>query len=288
LSGEFIAGKYRFPLDRVWLMGILNVTEDSFSGDGLLSCDAVLEKARELHAEGADILDVGGETARTNRPAISDEEEIARIVPVIERLRGEFPGTPVSLNTWRPRVADAGLRAGAAILNDMSGLSDADNARIAARHKAGLLIMHLRGRPKEDHTHVGYADVLEELLGFFREKIAIAEAHGLQKANLLLDPGLDFAKQRQDNLKVLRGLAGLVALGCPVLLANSRKTFIGQITGRPPADRDWGTLASSFWAVLQGVRFLRVHNVAIHRDALKVWEALKVSRNLKQTQLQET
>jgi dihydropteroate synthase len=254
-------------------MGILNVTEDSFSSDGSLSAGAVLEKARKLREEGADILDVGGETARTNRPAIPEDEEIARVVPVIERLTGEIPGAPISLNTWRPRVAEAGLRAGAVLLNDMSGLNDPENARIAAGHGAGLLIMHLRGAPKEDHTHVAYADVVGELLDFFRGRIALAKTCGLQSENLLIDPGLDFAKQQPDNLRVLRRLDALAALGCPILLADSRKSFIGEILGRAPADRDWGTLAASLWAVRCGVRFLRVHNVAIHNDALKVWSA---------------
>jgi dihydropteroate synthase len=254
-------------------MGILNVTDDSFSGDGTLALENATSRAAQLVADGADMLDVGGESARTNRPAISESEEIRRVTPLIERIRREMPGVPVSLNTWRPAVAEAGLAAGAALLNDMSGLPDGQNAQIAARHNAALLIMHLRGQPKQSHLHVTYSDVMQELLGFFREKIALAESCGLTRSSLLLDPGLDFAKQLDDNLVVLRHLDQLGSLGCAVLLANSRKTFIGEITGKAPAERDWGTLASSIWAVRHGVRFLRVHNVSIHKDALKVLAA---------------
>jgi dihydropteroate synthase len=272
---EFVAQEHRFPLDRVHLMGILNANDDSFCGDGSLNEHELLRQARRHIDEGADILDVGGESARTNRDSISREEEIRRVVPVIRALRREFAQVPVSLNTWRTAVAEAGLAAGAAILNDMSGLPDPANARIAAAHGAGLVVMHLQGEPKQSHTHAAYADVVAEIGDFFGRRIVLAKECGLGAENLLLDPGLDFAKQRDDNLRVLRGLTRLTGLGAALLVADSRKTFIGEILDRPPIERDWGTLAASLWAVEQGARFLRVHNVAIHRDAVKVWEAAR-------------
>ena len=272
---EFVAGKFRFSLDRVHLMGILNVNDDSFCGDGSLDPKELLKQARRLVEEGAGILDVGGESARTNRGPISEAEEIRRVVPVIQLLRSELPGVPLSLNTWRPAVAEAGLRAGAVILNDMGGLSDDANALLAAKHGAGLVIMHLRGQPKQPHTDATYENIVDELRAFFREKIVLAQSAGVLMSQILLDPGLDFAKQFDDNLRVLNRLGDLAGLGCALLLAGSRKTFIGEILDRPPLERDWGTLAVSLWAVEHGVRFLRVHNARIHSDALKVWEAVR-------------
>lgn len=270
---EFVAREHRFPLDRVHLMGILNANDDSFCGDGSLDQTELLRQARRLIDEGADILDVGGESARTNRGPISEAEEIRRVVPVLRALASEFPKVPLSLNTWRPAVADAGLAAGASILNDMSGLADDANARLAAKHGAGLVIMHLRGEPKQSHTDATYGDVVAEVRDFFAEKIALAESAGVPKSHLLLDPGLDFAKQRDDNLRILQDLESLAGLGCPLLLADSRKTFIGEILDRPPLERDWGTLAVSLWGVEHGARFLRVHNVAIHRDAMQLFHS---------------
>ena len=283
-DGEFVAGNFRFPLDRVHLMGILNVNDDSFCGDGSLDGKELLKQACRLVEEGAVILDIGGESARTNRGPISEAEEIRRVVPLIQSLHAEFPNVPLSLNTWRPAVAEAGLAAGAVILNDMGGLParpelagkpDDTNARIAAKHGAGLVIMHLRGKPKQPQIHATYDDVVAEVREFFLEKIALAQSAGIPKSQLLLDPGLDFAKQREDNLRVLRQLNELAGLGCALLLAASRKTFIGEILGLSPVKRDWGTLAASLWAMEQGVQFLRVHNVGIHRDAVKVWEAAR-------------
>jgi len=275
---EFAARDRRFPLDRVHLMGIVNANDDSFCGDGSLDQDRLLAQARRLVAEGADILDVGGESARTNRGPVSEEEEIRRIAPLIRALRAESPDTPVSINTWRPAVAEAGLEAGAAILNDMSGLPAETNARIAAKHGAGLVLMHLRGEPKQAQTHACYEDVVAEVADFFRNRIALATQCGLDEASLLLDPGLDFAKQRDDNLRLLANLRELANLGLGLLIADSRKTFIGEILDRPPLERDWGTLAASLWAMENGGRFFRVHNVAAHRDAAKVWQAVVDSR----------
>lgn len=272
---DFVAGRYRLPLDCIYLMGILNANDDSFCDDGSLDKDEVLEQARRLIEDGADILDVGGESARTNREAISKSEEIRRVVPVIESLRKNFPQTPISINTWRTAVAEAGLTAGADILNDMGADEDGANARLAAQHGAGLVIMHLQGRPKEPQTHATYADVVAEVRDLLARRIAAAKECGVRQECLLIDPGLDFAKQRDDNLRLLAGLEEIAGLDCAVLVADSRKTFIGEILDKPALERDWGTLAVSLWAAERGARFLRVHNVAIHRDAFRVWKAMQ-------------
>lgn len=244
------------------LMGIVNITNDSFSGDGLLSSgENLLMKVEQLRRDGMDVVDLGGETARTNRGPISEDEEIARLCPATEQIAARFPDLPIAANTWRPRVIGAALAAGAHIVNDIGGLPDDANARLAARFGAALVIMHTQGAPKAPHTHVAYPDVMAHMLAFFEEKIALAGRAGLSREQLLLDPGIDFAKQRADNLRVLRELTALQRFGCPILLAPSRKTVIGDVLGLPPAERDPGTAALCVLGIRGGANVLRVHNV---------------------------
>jgi dihydropteroate synthase len=224
-------------------------------------------------AQGADIIDVGGESARTNRAAITPEEEIARIVPFVKSFSDALgQSTPrddaqlfpplLSINTWRPEVAAAVLDAGGDILNDMSGLPDDANVRICARHGAALLIMHSVGAPKVPHTHVQYGDVVSEQLAFFREKIAMAKAAGVMEESIILDPGIDFAKQKDDNLRLYRELDKITAVGRPVLAPVSRKSVIGRVLEiTDPRERDAGTAACIVAAVLRGAAILRVHNI---------------------------
>src|SRR5450432_2690324 len=233
---------------RPLVMGIVNLNADSFSGDGTLDLDQALAQARRMVAEGADMIDVGGESARTNRDPISEQEEIDRVAPFIGKflngfgrpdesggsmtpIREDAPVYPpvLSINTWRPAVVEATLAAGGEFLNDMSALPDDTNARIAARHRAALLIMHSVGPPKVAQTHVHYDDVMATLESFFAEKIALALETGLSRDAVVLDPGIDFAKQRDDNLTVYRELARLTCFGRPILLPVSRKTVIGDV-----------------------------------------------------------
>lgn len=264
------------------LMGIVNLSPDSFSGDGTDDISAALALAEQQIAEGATIIDVGAESARTNREAIPEELEIERLVSFVrawnDKKTTNASGTPIalSINTWRTNVASAVLEIGGDMLNDMSGLPDAGNAQACARTGAALLIMHSVGAPKVPHTHVAYPDVLAALHEFFTTKIALAEAAGVSRSRLILDPGLDFAKQRADNLRIMQQLDRLHAHGLPVLLPISRKTFIGETLALPsPANRDAGTIACAITAALAGIHILRVHNVRAVARALRVMEALR-------------
>lgn len=263
---------------RPLIMGILNINDDSFSGDGRIDPQWALCRAAEMTAQGADIIDVGAESARTNRPPISEEEEIARLLPFLEgfdsAMRESAPIDDVqifppllSINTWRPRVAELALGTGGHILNDIGGLPTPHNAKICARHGAALVIMHNVGEPKIPHTHVTYPDVLESLQTFFEEKIPLAQAAGLPENQIILDPGIDFAKQRDDNLRIYSHLQSLSKFRRPLLLPVSRKTVIGEVLGIPdPADRDAGTVACIVASALRGAHIVRVHNIpaAIH------------------------
>ncbi len=271
-------------------MGIVNLNPDSFAGDGTLDVGMAMQQARRMVADGADMIDVGGESARTNRGAISEQEEIDRVAPFLERFRAEFgdpaalansPVTPVedgplspavlSINTWRPAVADAALAAGAELLNDMGALPSDENARIAARHRAGLLIMHSVGEPKIPHTHVQHDDIMQALEEFFAAKIEMALGAGLPREAIVLDPGIDFAKQRDDNLRIYRELRQLTRFGRPILLPVSRKTVIGEVLELPdPADRDAGTVACLIAGVLHGASIFRVHNVPAAAQAIRI------------------
>lgn len=243
-------------------MGIVNITEDSFCGDGLLATgESLLARVELLLRDGMTIVDLGGESARTNRGPISEREEIDRICPAIQQVAARLPQLPISANTWRPNVVEAALATGAHCINDLGGLPDDTNARLAARYGAALVIMHTQGEPKVSHTHVAYAHVVAEMLAFFEGKITLAEKAGLSRDRLLLDPGLDFAKQREDNLCVLRELSLLARFGCAILLAPSRKTVIGDVLGAPPLERDPATAALCVLGILGGAGILRVHNV---------------------------
>ena len=279
-------------------MGIVNLSVDSFSGDGLAEVEAALAKARELVADGADIIDIGAESARTNRGVIGEEEEAARLVRFIERWeearsqgsavggQGSAPTdsrplTPdswplLSINTWRPAVACAALAVGGHILNDIGGLPTDENARICAETGAALLIMHSIGQPKVPHTHVGYDDIMARLEEFFAAKIAVAVRAGLPRDAIILDPGFDFAKQRADNLRIYRELDRLHRFERPILLPVSRKTVIGEVLDLSnPADRDAGTVACIVQGMLRGAHIFRVHNVRAAVQAVRIVAAVE-------------
>lgn len=266
---------------RPLVMGIVNVTDDSFSGDGSLQIALAIETAQSHVAAGADIIDVGGESARTNRIEISAEEESARVLPFLDRFEECHEGKkPVdemqifppllSINTWRPEVAEATLPVGGHLLNDMGALDTSENAQIAARYGTGLVIMHSVGLPKQRHTCVLYADILRSLESFFDHQINQAIAAGVAREAIVLDPGIDFAKQKTDNLRIYRELKSLSHFERPILLPVSRKTVVGDVLGiADPSDRDAGTIACVVAGTLRGASIFRVHNVRAAVQALR-------------------
>jgi len=262
---------------RPWLMGIVNASPDSFSDAGAYpDLDARVALARELLAAGADILDVGGESGITLRPAVAVEEEIERVVPVVTRLTGEL-GAVVSVDTYKPAVAAAAIAAGAVIVNDVSGLRDPELADVCAATGAALVIMHTRAAPKQRLQDPGLYgdDVTGDVVAFLRERMALARARGVRDEQLILDRGPDFAKTPAQTIAVLGRLEELHALGRPLLLAVSRKDFVGALTGRAPRERGAGTLAAIGCGVDAGAQLLRVHDVAATADFLAVRAALR-------------
>lgn len=264
---------------RPLFMGILNATPDSFSdARGDEPVEVRLERGRALIAAGADIVDIGGESARGDRPAVSAQEEIERVAALVEGLAGNVL---VSVDTYKVEVAEAAVAAGATIINDVSGLRDPGLARVCADSGAALVIMHTAVEPKGTLLDPGaYEDVVGEVVAFLRSRIEAAVAAGVDREQLILDPGPDFAKTPAQTVAVLRRLDAIAALGRPILLAASRKDFIGAITGRAPAERDPGTLAALGYGADAGASILRVHDVAGARDYFEVRAVLRGERVL--------
>jgi len=259
-----------------FLMGVLNVTPDSFSDGGrYLDPEAALARAGTLLAEGADLVDVGGESTRPGAAPVPAEEEIRRVVPVIERLRARFPGAPISIDTTKPEVARAALRAGADLVNDVQALGAPGMAELVAGSGAAAVLVHMRGTPADMRSRARYGDVVAEVAAELREAMRRALAAGVPEDRILLDPGIGFAKTAEQSLAVLAGLARLRELGRPLLVGPSRKSFIGDVTGAPAADRLPGTLAAVAACVLAGAEFLRVHDVAAARQAARVASAIR-------------
>jgi dihydropteroate synthase len=254
------------------LMGIVNATPDSFSDrQGPKDPGEVVESALGQVQAGAAIVDVGGESGRTDTVAVPVEEEAARVVPVVERLAAA--GVTVSVDTWRAPVARRALDAGAVMINDVSGLSDPDVASACAETGAALVITHTQAPPKTK-AFPPYEDVVGEVAAFLDERVELARSRGVPEGQLVLDPGVDLAKTPAESIELLRSLPRLAERGLPLLVGVSRKDFVGALTGRPPAARDAGTLAAVGAAVRGGARILRVHDVAGAHDYLRVHSAL--------------
>lgn len=262
-----------FP--RPMVMGIVNLGADSFSGDGIVDVDAAAQRAKAMIAEGADCIDIGAESARTNRGPIPEETEAGQLLRFIERWDD---AVPLSINTWRSGVARRVLARGGHLLNDIGGLPTDENARICAETGAALLIMHAVGEPKVPHTHVTHANIMTTLREFFAEKIALAEAAGVRRESIVLDPGIDFAKQRADNLRIFAELRALAVFDRPILLPVSRKTVIGDVLGLPPAERDAGTVACIVSGMLRGGQIFRVHNVKAAAQTVRMLEAVEAGK----------
>ncbi len=256
-------------------MGIVNASPDSFSdGASHNTIEQRLRLAEELLADGAEILDIGGESASTGRPPVAVEEEIERVAPLIERVAGEL-GALVSVDTYKPAVARAAIAAGARIVNDVSALRDPELAAVCAETGAALVVMHTRVAPKQRVQDPDlYGDVVAEVSALLSERVAVAVAAGVQREQLILDPGPDFAKTPAQTIELLVGAARLHEQGLPLLMAISRKDFIGALTDRAPRARGAGTLAALNHGVDVGAHIFRVHDVRAAADFLKVKAAL--------------
>jgi dihydropteroate synthase len=269
---------------RPWLMGIVNATPDSFSDAGLhRTLEDRVALAALLLESGADMIDIGGEAGVTNRPAVSPQEEIERVVPLIERVAGDL-GALVSVDTYKPAVARAAIAAGAAIVNDVSGLRDPELADVCAQTGAGLVLMHTRAAPKEKLLDRGLdGRIVEDVREFLTERVSLATERGVAFEQLMLDPGPDFGKTPWQTVQVLRALGDLHAMGRPLLLAVSRKDFVGAITSRPPRERLGGTLAAVARGVAAGAHVLRVHDLEQVADFLAVDAVLAGRAELEQS-----
>jgi dihydropteroate synthase len=265
---------------RTLVAGILNVTPDSFSDGGRFdSLDRAVRRAEALIAEGADLLDIGGESSRPGADPVSVEEEIRRVVPVVEAIHATHPEVPISVDTVKAEVGRRAIEAGACILNDITALrGDPAMAPLAARTGAGVVLMHMQGAPRTMQQAPAYADVVSEVEAFFRERIAAAEQAGIRPETICLDPGVGFGKRLEHNLALIRAGGRFGELGCPLFLGLSRKSFIGALLDLPVEQRLEGSLAAATAAVLYGAHIVRVHDVAATRRAVAVADALKGDR----------
>lgn len=266
--------------NRTMVMGIININDDSFSGDGTLDQYKAMQMALEKVDQGADIIDVGAESARTNRGPITIDEEVDRLAPFIDAFHSfnwneERKKPLLSINTWRPEVTKKIVPLGIDILNDIGALNQTDNAEICAKHESALLIMHSIGLPKEPHLGQKYENIIDEINIFFEKKIQFAESLGLKREQIILDPGIDFAKDCKDNLKILKDLNIFQKHGRPILVPVSRKTVIGEVLSiDDPNDRDAGTVACSVSSILRGGSILRVHNVIAASQTVRMISSL--------------
>jgi dihydropteroate synthase len=267
-------GAHTLDLTTPRIMGVLNVTPDSFADGGrFVATDDALAQARAMVAAGADLIDVGGESTRPGAAPVAVDEELARVVPVIERLVAEL-AVPVSIDTTKPEVMRAAVAAGATLINSVDALRAPGALAAAAAAGVPVCLMHMQGEPRTMQRDPRYGDVVGEVAAFLRERLAAAAAAGIAPEAVLLDPGLGFGKTLDHNLALLRGLPALAALGRPLVVGVSRKRMIGDLTGRAVEDRAVGSAVAAAFAVARGAQVVRAHDVAATRDALRIAAAL--------------
>lgn len=271
----FSCGKHQLDLSRPVVMGIVNVTPDSFSDAGKFSAaDAAIAHGLALTAQGAGILDIGGESTRPGATPVPLQEELRRVIPVIEALSDQA-GVPVSVDTYKPEVMRAAIAAGASIINDVFALQEPGALEAVAASDAGVCLMHSQGTPQTMQADPQYQDVVREVTDFLRARMAAAEAHGITRERIMLDPGFGFGKRSVHNIALLHELDSLCALGYPVLAGLSRKSILGQITGGDVDARLHSSIAAAVIAAMKGARILRVHDVKATVDALKIVTAVE-------------
>ena len=272
----FRCGHFRFDLSRPLVMGVVNVTPDSFfDGGQYLRRDAALAHAQQLIAEGADILDVGGESTRPGASPVGIQEELDRILPIVEELR-DAP-VPVSIDTFKPEVMKAAISAGAQMVNDINALQDTAAMNALAASQAAVCLMHKQGNPQTMQQQPHYENVVAEVSAFLLDRIAASQAAGIQRDRIVIDPGFGFGKTLAHNLDLLRELDKLAELGVPMLAGLSRKSMLGALTGQDVAHRLPASIAAALIAVQHGANIVRVHDVRATVDALKIWSAVKGS-----------
>lgn len=269
-------GNYRMALERPRVMGIVNVTTDSFSGDGLADdLERAVAHGLRLVEEGADLLDIGAESSRPGAIPVSLEEELRRVIPVIERLSG--CGVPLSVDTVKPGVMRAAIAAGAAMINDINALRAPGALECVADSNAAVCLMHMQGIPSTMQQQPGYVDVVGEVCSFLEARVQAAEQAGIRRSRIVVDPGFGFGKSFDHNLALFRRLDRIKALGLPLLIGISRKSMLGQITGQPVDARVHASVAAALLAVQRGADILRVHDVAATMDGLAVLYAIETT-----------
>ena len=274
MTGTLRCGRFELPLERPLVMGVVNVTPDSFYDGGRhFDPSAAVAHARRLAEEGADLLDVGGESTRPGAAPVAAEDELARILPVLEGIAGL--GVPVSVDTTKPEVMRVALAHGAAMINDVTALAAPGALELVAGSDAAVCLMHMQGSPRTMQAEPTYADVVAEVRDFLAARAAACVAGGMARSRIVVDPGFGFGKTVAHNLTLLARLGEIAVLGFPVLAGWSRKSSLGRITGRPAEERLAGSVATALIAVQRGARIVRVHDVAATRDALAVLAAVE-------------
>jgi dihydropteroate synthase len=268
------AGRFLLALERPLIMGVVNVTPDSFSDGGrFLGTQQAVEHARILIEEGADILDIGGESSRPGAEPVGLDEELQRVMPVLEQL-AHLP-VPVSIDTCKPEVMRRAIAAGAAMVNDINALREPGALEAVAESQAAVCVVHMQGKPRTMQQDPHYEDVVSEVTEFLAQRVEAAQQAGIARERIVIDPGFGFGKKTGQNLELLRGLPRIAGLGQPVLVGLSRKSLFGKITGKPVAGRVSASVAAALLAVERGAVLVRVHDVAATRDALLVLNAIE-------------
>jgi len=268
-----VCKEHTLRFEKTLIMGVLNVTPDSFSDGGLFNnVDTAVAHGKKMVSDGANLIDIGGESSRPGSEPLSEKEELARILPVVTRLVKEV-SVPISIDTYKPLVADTCLKAGAHLINDITGLTNPAMRKVAAEHNVPVVLMHMLGTPKIMQQKPVYQDVLGEITSFFQKQIATAHKIGIQQ--IIIDPGIGFGKTVEHNLQILKHLEIFSSLGCPILIGPSRKSFIGTITGLPVNERLDGTIATITVAIMNGANIVRVHDVKECRRAIQMVDAIR-------------
>lgn len=260
-------------MNKKLIMGILNTTPDSlYDGGKYYLEERAFEHAKKMLQEGADIIDIGGESSRPGSMPIDAEEELSRVLPVIQKIKSHYPDALLSIDTYKPEVAEKAVLNGVSIINDIYGMKIDGMAEVAASSKAYIIIMHMQGTPQNMQLAPHYQDVVAEVGFYFKERISFALKKGIAQSRIILDPGIGFGKSLTDNLLLMKNLGEFKKLGCPVLIGASRKSMLGKILGNQPQDRKNGTIILHTLALAQGADILRVHDVPETKEMIQIYE----------------